>query len=121
VLRGPLAMSRLIDNWSLLELPLLVSLTMPSSAAEDPQTNGKVRVIASFKDDVTPESQVEWINKHVPLLLAKNVVQIVQWNQLSDATPHHYPNSGLFDADDKPKPALETLQKIRQQYLNGGK
>jgi hypothetical protein len=121
VLRNPLSMSRLIDNWSLLELPLLVALTIPSSAAEDPQTNGKVRVIASSEADVTPESQAEWINKHVPLLLAKNVVQIVLWNQLSDATPHHYPNSGLFDADDKPKPALEALQKIRQQYLNGGK
>ena len=35
--RGPLAVSRLIDTWSLLELPLLVSLTMPSSATEDPQ------------------------------------------------------------------------------------
>ncbi len=121
VLRGPLALSRLIDTWSLLELPLLLSLTVPSSAAEDPQTNGKVRVVAGLPDDVTPQSQVDWINKHVPLLLAKNVVQIVLWNQLSDAAPHHFPNSGLFDANDKPKPALEALQKIRQQYLNSGK
>ena len=109
--RGPLAMSRLIDNWSLLELPLLISLTMPSSAAEDPRTSGKVHVIASSPEDVTPESQVEWIDKHVPLLLAKNVVQIVLWNQLSDATPHHYPNSGLFDANDKPKPCSKHCKK----------
>jgi len=34
--RGPLAFSRLVDNWSLLELPLLVALTLPSSAADDP-------------------------------------------------------------------------------------
>ena len=57
----------------------------------------------------------------MPLLLAKNAVQVVLWNQLSDAAPHHYPHGGLFDADDKPKPALEALQKIRQKYLNGGK
>jgi hypothetical protein len=57
----------------------------------------------------------------VPLLLAKNAVQVIVWNQLSDATPHHYPNSGVFDASDKPKPALEALRKIRQQYLNEGK
>lgn len=119
--RGPLAMSRLIDNWSLLELPLLISLTMPSSATEDPQTNGKAHVVASSPEDVTPESQAEWIEKLIPLLLAKNVVQIVTWNQLSDATPHHYPHSGLFDAEDNAKPALEALQRIRQKYLNGGK
>ena len=44
--RGPLAISRLIDTWSLLELPLLVALTLPSSAADDPQANGKVRVLS---------------------------------------------------------------------------
>lgn len=121
VQRGPLAISRLIDTWSLLELPLLVSLTTPSAAVEDPQANGKVKVIAHEPGHVTPQSQREWIGKHVPLLLAKNAVQIVLWNQLSDAPPHHYPHSGLFDVADKPKPALETLQKIRQQYINGAK
>jgi hypothetical protein len=119
--RGPLAMSRLIDTWAQLELPLLVALTMPSAAVTDPQANGKVHVVAGQPDDVNPDSQQFWINKHIPLLLAKNAVQIVLWNQLSDATPHHYPHSGLFDLEEKPKPALETLQKIRRQYLNGGK
>ncbi len=121
VQRGPLAMSRLIDAWALLDLPLLVTLTMPSAAGEDRQANSKVRVIAGEPSDISHESQCYWINKHVPLLLAKNAVQIVLWNQLSDATPHHYPHSGLFDAQDNPKPALELLNKIRQQYLNGGK
>ncbi len=119
--RGPLAISRLVDSWSLLELPLLVALTLPSSAAEDPQANSKVQVLSSAEDEVTPNSQRDWINEHVPLLLAKNAVQIVLWNQLSDAEPHHYPHSGLFDAVDNPKPALEALRKIRQQYLNDGK
>jgi hypothetical protein len=121
VQRGPLAISRLIDTWSLLELPLLVSLTMPSSAGEDPQASGKTKVIARDPADVTPEYQAEWINKLVPLLLAKNAVQIVLWNQLSDAVPHHYPHSGLFNAEGKPKPALEALQKIRREYINGAK
>src|SRR5262249_7432422 len=94
VLRNPLALRRLIDTWSLLELPLLVALTSPSPTEEDSNRNDKVRVVAGAAEDVTPQSQVEWINRHVPLLLAKNVVQIVLWNQLSDATPHHFPNSG---------------------------
>jgi hypothetical protein len=119
--RGPLAISRLIDTWSFLELPLLVALTSPSSAAADPNANGKVRVLSSQEDDVTPESQRDWINRYVPLVLAKSAVQVIIWNQLSDAAPHHYPHSGLYDAAEKPKPALEALRQIREKYLDGGK
>jgi hypothetical protein len=117
--RGPLALSRLVDTWSLLELPLMVELTVPSSTAADPQTNGKVQVISSSEDEATPETQRDWINLHVPLLLAKNAVQVIVWNQFSDAAPHHYPHSGLLDTNDKPKPAFDALKKLRQQYLNG--
>jgi hypothetical protein len=119
--RGPLAISRLIDTWSLLELPLLVAVTSPSASHEDPNTNGKVKVISGGDGQVTPESQKEWIERYVPLLLAKNAVQIFLWNQLSDAAPHHYPHGGLFDASNKAKPALEALKKIRQKYLDGAK
>jgi GH35 family endo-1,4-beta-xylanase len=119
--RGPLAISRLIDIWSLLELPLLVAVTAPSSAAADPNANGKVQVLASHEDEVTAETQRDWINRYVPLILAKSAVQVVLWNQLSDAAPHHFPHSGLFDAAEKPKPALEALRKIREKYLDGGK
>jgi GH35 family endo-1,4-beta-xylanase len=119
--RGPLAISKLLDTWSLLDLPLLVSLSVPSSSADDPQANSKVRVLSSEGDDVTPESQRDWVNRHVPMLLAKNVVQVVLWNQLSDAVPHHYPHAGLFDTNDRPKPALDALKKIREEYLGAGR
>ena len=95
----------------------MVSLTLPSSAEKDPLASPKIQVLTSEGDEVTPESQAAWIERHVPLLLAKSPVQVILWNQLSDAAPHHYPHGGLFDAQDKPKPALESLRKIRQQLL----
>jgi hypothetical protein len=119
--RGPLAVSRLIDTWSQLELPLLVALTLPSASGPDPHADSKVRVISNESDAVTPDTQRQWVEQHVPLILAKNAVQIVLWNQLSDAAAHHYPHGGLFDAAEKPKPALDALKKIHQKYLNGGK
>ena len=119
--RSPLAISRLVDMWSLLELPLLVALTFPSSAEQDALANSKISVLAGEGDEVSLESQREWINRHLPLLLAKNVVQVVLWNQLSDAAPHHYPHGGVFDAEDKAKPALDALKKIRQKFLDTGK
>jgi hypothetical protein len=119
--RGPLALSRLIDTWSLLELPLLVALALPSSSAEDPQANPKIRVLQGDSDSINPDSQRDWIDRHLPMLLAKNAVQVVVWNQLTDSAPHHYPHAGLFDADNKPKPSLDALKKIRQKYINSGK
>jgi hypothetical protein len=115
--RSPHSYSRLIDTWGLLELPLMVSLTLPSSAEKDPLASPKIQVLSNEADEVTPASQAAWIERHVPLLLAKSPVQVILWNQLSDATPHHYPHGGIFDAQNKPKPALESLRKIRQQLL----
>jgi hypothetical protein len=119
--RGPLAISRLLDTWSLLDLPLLVALTYPSSAAGDPRANSRVRVLSSEGDQFTPESQRDWLRRNVPLLLAKNVVQVVLWNQLSDAVPHHYPHAGLFDDHDRPKPALDVLKEIRGKFLDAAR
>jgi GH35 family endo-1,4-beta-xylanase len=119
--RPPLAYSRLIDTWSLLELPLLVALSLPSSASDDPRAAGKVRVLVGADDVVSPESQQSWIERHVPILLSNGQVQVVVWNQLSDAEPHHYPHGGLFDAEGRPKPALNALRDIRQRYVGSGK
>jgi hypothetical protein len=117
IARGPLAISRLIDTWSLLELPLLVALTVPSSSGRDPQANEKVQVLTGPNEEITPETQKAWIEQHVPVLLAKNTVQVILWNQLSDAEPHHFPHGGLLDAQNQPKPALEALRIIRQKYF----
>ena len=115
---SPLALSRLIDYWSMLDLPLLVSLTVPSSATEDPQADGKIRVLGDGDaNNVTPTSQSEWVRRHVPLLFAKASVQLVMWNQLTDARPHEFPHGGLFDADWQPKPALAALAQLRGEYL----
>lgn len=115
--RSSHAYSRLIDTWSLLELPLVVALTLPSSAEKDPLASPKTQVLTSAAGDVTSATQAAWVEQHVPLLLAKAPVQVILWNQLTDAAPHHYPHGGLFDAQDQPKPVLESLSNIRRRYL----
>jgi hypothetical protein len=115
--RSPLAFSRLIDTWSLLELPLVISLVLPSSAEKDPQANAKTQVLASEGSEASETTQREWVERMLPLLLAKTPVQVILWNQLSDASPHFFPHGGLFDAAGHAKPALEALRKIRQRYL----
>lgn len=110
--------SRQIDRWSTLGLPLMVSLTTPSSAAEAPQaTSSKPVEVCGLEMSRSPQAQAAWLHDIVPLLLAKTSVQVICWNQLRDAVPHELPHSGLFDLDDHPKPALDTLREIRCNYL----
>ena len=117
--RGPLAFSRLVDNWSLLELPLLVTLTLPVPPPTTPGQQQRPRA-QQQDEDVTPK-QWDWINEHNPLLLAKNAVQVVLWNQLSDATPP-LPAAEYSTPPTKAQAGPRGAPpKIRQQYLNDGK
>jgi hypothetical protein len=116
--RNPLAYSRLIDEWSLLELPLMLFLTIPHASQEaSPETPDEA---TAGGDEKSPrvESQREWLERRFPLFLAKSSVQAIVWNQLSDAAgPHESPQGGLFDSKSRPKPALRALRKLREEYL----
>ena len=51
------------------------------------------------------------------MLLAKQPVQAIIWNQLSDAVPHDFPHGGLLDAAGQAKPCFEAFRNLRQQYV----
>ena len=111
--RTLLEFSRQLDRWSLLGLPLLVSVTASSGSHNDPLV---VRG-AKAPNGSTPQSQQAWIAQYLPLILAKSYVFGIIWNQLRDGEPHDFPQGGLFDIKGRPKPALQTLAAIRRTYL----
>lgn len=102
--RTPLAFSRLVDQWGLFELPLFLMLTVDTKTTQSEAQSGQAT------------TRAQWIERYLPALLAKNCVQVVLWNQLSDLEAE-FPNAGLFDSQGKPKPALNALQQLRGQYL----
>lgn len=112
--RSALELSRQLDYWSILGLPLYASITVPSGWREDPLAQRRVTLPS---DSWTPRSQQAWAARFLPLILSKPYVQGVFWNQLRDAEPHDFPHGGLFDARGHPKPALRTLASIRQAHL----
>ena len=115
---NPLAYSRLLDAWSVFGLPLLVMLTTPSSEALDDRSIGKSRALpGGAAGELSRRSQRDWINKFVPMILSKNCVQAIIWNQLDDRQQHEFPYSGLFDHSGRTKPALRTLRRLREEYL----
>lgn len=116
--RDLLDYSRLIDMWSVLGLPLHVTLAFPSAAGIDPLSNCDLEVEPSnWKYPWSEEAQAEWIDLYLPLLIAKPAVTGVFWNHLSDASPHIFPFAGLINAAGTPKPALQRIARHRQNYL----
>ncbi len=116
--RDLLAVSRHMDRWSLLGIPLLVYLTMPSQTSSDPLAVGPVRVVPHSPEqpDAAAISQ-QLAGQLIPLLLSKPALHGIIWNQLSDAEPHEFPHAGLFDASSQAKPLLSLLADFRAKYL----
>jgi hypothetical protein len=109
--------SRMIDQWSLLGLPLQVTLAFPSGTDHDANQTTDLEVDArSWKIPVSEEAQARWIDDYLPLLLAKPAIVAVFWNHLSDAQPHRFPHAGLVRPDGSGKPSLASI--VRQRELH---
>ena len=114
-LRDPLEFSRLIDQWSLMGIPLYVTLACPSETGIDPQHASDIEPDPHVWPRPCDErQQAAWLDQIVPLLLAKPSVAGVFWSNFSDATPHRFPNAGLVTAQETPKLALARLQAWAQ-------
>jgi hypothetical protein len=116
--RDPLEMSRLIDRWTQLGVPLMVFLSAPSSLVEDPHARHPSRPLPYLRaGGITPAWQngvVEWL---LPLLLAKQPVQAIVWDHWQDNVDHELPAAGLLDHEGKPKPALQTLSDLKREWI----
>jgi hypothetical protein len=117
-LRDPLEFGRQMDRWSTLGLPLLVSLVVPSSGGPDAHSRAAAAVLSTAAGGAwSPAAQRQWGETFLPVLLAKQPVQGVLWNQLLDSAPHALAHGGLFDEQDQAKPILEVLTRLRREHL----
>lgn len=112
--RDAVDLSRQLDYWAVLGLPLHVVLTIPSDVRDDPLANRRTERATEYW---TPALQQAWLARWLPMLLAKPYIAGVFWNQLRDSEPHEFPHGGLYDLRRSPKPALRTLTSVRQGYL----
>lgn len=115
--RDLMEFSRLIDQWTELGIPLFVTLAFPSASAPDPRAHLDIEVDApSWKHPWTEQSQAEWIDAHLQLLMAKQAVVGILWSHFSDEVPHYFPHAGLLNSAGTPKPALEQFVENRRIY-----
>ncbi len=87
------------------------SLTVPSGSGKRSASPHRKSNPLSYAeaDELSIATQRAWAEKFLPVLLAKQPVQGIIWNQLLDSQPHALAHGGLFDAQDRPKPILELL------------
>jgi hypothetical protein len=112
--RDVLELSRHLDRWSNLGLPLLVSLSLPSRPDAHEKKGLKVLPYAGI---VTPETQRVWLELFVPMIMSKPAVQGLVWNQLQDSPTAELPYGGLFDEQGQAKPALAFLEAARREFF----
>jgi GH35 family endo-1,4-beta-xylanase len=116
--RDCLDMSRLLDLYALLGVPLHVTLGYPHSHGTDPEADPELMIGAGqWGGEYSPVTQSDWAARFVSLALSKAYVQSVQWTHLSDRVPHVFPNCGLFDANGNAMPTLDVLRQLRETHL----
>ncbi len=115
--RGLLDLSRLIDQWSVLGLPLHVTLAFPSGTGPDSLAQQDLMIEPDqWKATCSEEAQAEWLDQYLPLLMAKQIVVGIFWAHFHDGTAHQYPHAGMLRPDGSEKPALTHLVRYHQLY-----
>jgi hypothetical protein len=116
--RDLLEVSRLLDLYALLGVPLRVSLGYPSAEGPDAKADSEMSVGGGrWRGGFSPAVQADWAAAFTALALCKPYVRGVQWIHFTDAEPHQFPHCGLVDAAGNVKPALKRLHEIREQHL----
>jgi hypothetical protein len=115
--RDSLEVSRQLDRWSLLGLPLVVFVTLPSSGTVDESARLSPQAICEGTVPPSGQSQRDGAERLLPLALAKPFVQGVFWNQLSDQETPDCAHGGLFDGSGQAKPVCEFWQSWYTSHL----
>lgn len=117
-LRDLLEFSKLLDLYAFLQLPLHVTIVVPSAVGPDPMADTGVVVEAGqWPTSLSEELQQRLASSWISLAVAKPYVRSVCWKQVSDSIPHVYPNGGLFRADGGPKKLVSWIQDFRRGNL----
>ena len=117
-LRDLFEFSRLLDLYSLLNVPLHLFVAIPSASGPDTNADPGIQVDTLQWPSPPDESlQATWGARWLALGLAKPFVRSVTWIQYSDVLPHLYPHAGLFRSAGSPKPIFPWLQSLRQDVI----
>jgi hypothetical protein len=124
--RDLIEVSRQIDRWAMLGMPLMVYLSSPTEPSQrNGASQGNGERVADWNAGFVPNNRnatsesVGFVppDALIQLLLSKPCIHAVVWNQFSDQFPVDTPSSGLWDREGHAKPLIQQLAAIRQRNL----
>ncbi|PQO41001.1 beta-galactosidase [Blastopirellula marina] len=115
--RGYFDVEALLDYWSLLGVPLFVTLSAPSSWRPDPEAMYDANRQTEPLERISRRTQRELVEHILPAILTHPQVQGVFWTQVSDAQPHRFPHAGLLDPRGRPKSSVTKMTEIIRTYF----
>lgn len=116
--RDVLDVSRLLDLYALLGVPLQATLGYPCAEGPDADADSELAVAAGhWRGAPSPQTQAEWAETFGALALCKPAVRAVQWAGWHDGARHQFPHCGLFNRDGTPRPAQQRLRDLRTAHL----
>ena len=116
--RSAVEFGQMIDRWATLGMPMLVQLAAPAAEGADAMAQAPAGTLRYLGDEQDPSAeQLRMIGGLVRTLLAKHIVHGIVWDGWSDAETHVLSHSGLIDPSGQPRPLLEYLTRVRQEFL----
>ncbi|HZU34821.1 MAG TPA: endo-1,4-beta-xylanase, partial [Gemmataceae bacterium] len=116
--RDLMEVTRLFELYRSLHVPLRLTLGYPAAAMPDPEADPERALDAGhWHGGFTATVQAEWAAAVTTLALSDDAVRGIHWVHLSDAQPHQFPHSGLFDNQNRPRPILNQFLSLRQLHL----
>ena len=113
--RDPLAFSRMIDSWSTLGVPLHVTLACPSQPVLSETDPDLATAWWGGPNGPSEQAQADWLEKYLPVIMAKPAVTGVFLETFRDTANPRYPLAGLLDLQGNPKLSYETVRKQRSK------
>jgi hypothetical protein len=111
--------SKLLDLYSLLNVPLHVWLAIPSADGVDRAADQQVQLqTAQWSAPPDENLQATWGARWAALAVAKPFVRTLSWLAPSDALSHLYPHTGLVRADQVAKPLAGWFRMLRKETLH---
>ena len=111
--RDPLAFSRMIDSWSLLGLPLHVTLAYPSRPHSPEMGSDLLTPCGNGPSPNSEQAQADWLGRYVPVIMSKPAVIGVFIDRYHDSPTSRYPHSGILDATGNRKMAYDVVRGLR--------
>ncbi len=116
--RDLMQLSDLLDEFAAFGKPLHVTACqVPSNTTPDRwdgfRGQGKPDQAGQWHGPWTPELQAQWLAAFYQVALSKPYVETVCWRDLADYEGHYMPHGGLCASDLAPKPAFESLRRLR--------